>query len=234
MERGALLAAMAISLISFPSLADDNQAERLEKLAAKQAELDRLAQEVAELEQQLDRPTQATVRFQMLSVSLAEWESLNPPDDAAEESKAVSREWLARLARLNQQEQVQSLVNSTLVTANGRAARFISGGEFPVPVPAPGTQKPGTMTVDWLKFGKIVEALPLIKGDGRIDLELTAEHSLLDTNTEVKINDIKVPGILRTRFQSRVEARFGETIFVARGKFDDRMIVLLVTPERVK
>lgn len=234
MLRGTILTTAAMLLTISSSSADDDRPRALAILTAKQAELDRLAKEVAELEQQLDQPTQAAIRYQLVSVNLSDWEQLNPTDDAVQENKAVCREWQNRLKDLIQRKKAVELSNSNVIVSNGKPARFVSGGQFPIPVPVPGSQKPGTMTVHWREFGQIVEALPVLKGNGRIDLQLSAEFSQLNSNHEVKVNDTKVPGLEITKLTSRVEARLGETFFVARGKRDDHMIFLVVTPERVK
>lgn len=68
MPRWFLVIVTVISSSGFMAFADDDRPRALAVLAVKQAELDRLAKEVAELEQQLDRPTQAAIRVQMLSV----------------------------------------------------------------------------------------------------------------------------------------------------------------------
>lgn len=230
MPRWLLVIVTVISSGGFTASADDDRPRALAVLAAKQAELDRLAQEVAELEQQLDRPTQITIRVQMLSVPHEQWEELNPTDDAPQEHQAVSREWLKRLEDLQRGKKAAELSNVSVLASNGQAARYLSGGEFPIPVP----ESEGKLSVQWREFGNIVTVLPVLKGDGRVDLQVSAEHSLRDTNTEIKINKIKVPGLIRTRLQSQMTTHIGETTLIARGSRDDGMIVLLVTPERMK
>ena len=55
---------------------------------------------------------------------------------------------------------------------SGRPASFLSGGQFPVPVP----QSLGTISVQWKSYGTQVNFVPIVLGNGAIRLEVYPER----------------------------------------------------------
>jgi len=60
------------------------------------------------------------------------------------------------------------LAEPNLTTLTGRSAEFISGGEFPIPVPT----NDGTVAIEFKRFGVAVDFLPTIIDGSRISLDL--------------------------------------------------------------
>jgi|GEM_PF-6699091 len=235
MSRAMLLVLAGIFFNQVTAAADDKPvAEKepaaLQQLEAKQAEVERLLQEIDALEQQLGRPAEVMIRFQLLELSQEDWDTLPLVADRPVMEGPVTGEWLQRLDKLKHQAQVQQHISSVMTTRNGKAVRLVNGGEFPIPV----EQNNGKITFQWREFGDVVEALPVMQGEGKIDLQVMAEHSVRDLTHQFKFHGTPIPGVRRTRFQTQVKTRFGETMLVAHGEFDDRVAFLLVTSERVK
>lgn len=99
------------------------------------------------------------------------------------------------------------LAEPTLVTQSGHEAQFLSGGEFPYPVPQ-GLQ--GT-TIEFKKFGIEIRFLPLVLDSQRISLKLNIRVSELDTCPGL----LTVPCLRVRGAQSTVELADGQTIGIA-------------------
>lgn len=113
------------------------------------------------------------------------------------------------------------LAEPTLTTQTGEKASFLSGGEFPIPVPQAGTGGGSTITIEYKPFGVGVEFLPVVLDSGRINLktnisvsELSDEAStfLNVTNTS---NIFAVPALRTRRASSTLELADGQTMSIA-------------------
>ncbi|MDH3266785.1 MAG: type II and III secretion system protein family protein, partial [Gammaproteobacteria bacterium] len=109
------------------------------------------------------------------------------------------------------------LAEPTLVTQTGHEAQFLSGGEFPIPVPR-GVQ--GT-TIEFKEFGVGIRFLPVVLDSGRISLklnisvsELVSDNSVI-VSTEGVSSTFLIPSLTKRSAQSTVELADGQTIGVA-------------------
>jgi pilus assembly protein CpaC len=102
------------------------------------------------------------------------------------------------------------LAEPTLVTTSGRPASLLSGGEFPILVPA----GVGTVSVQFREFGVRMEAIPTVLGNGRLRLDVAPEFSERDFSSSVTVGGLVVPGINTRRINTQVEMNFGETIMI--------------------
>lgn len=203
----------------------------LQQLADKQSQAAQLLQEIAALEQKLDRPKEVAIQVRMLSLPVEEWKLLNSGDGAVPQSKptVLSRDWLQKLAGYEQKSLAKVLVDSSVVAKNGSAARLHNGGKFPIPVP----QSQGAITVQWREFGNVVEILPVMLGLGRIDLQFDVEHSVRDMKDAVQWNGTMIPSIHQTKFSVQVETRLQETVLACQGENDGQVYFVLISPELV-
>ena len=115
------------------------------------------------------------------------------------------------------------LAEPTLTTLTGQEAEFLSGGEFPIPVP----QEFGRTTIEFKDFGVGLKFLPVVLGDGVINLkvnisvsELVENNSIVVSGTTGQNNDIQssvfvVPALTRRSAEATYELRDGQTIGVA-------------------
>ncbi|HVT36479.1 MAG TPA: type II and III secretion system protein family protein, partial [Nevskiaceae bacterium] len=111
------------------------------------------------------------------------------------------------------------LSEPTLTTLNGQEAQFLSGGEFPVPVPQGGATN--AITIDFKEFGVGVKFLPVILDSGRINLKLNVSVSELSQSNNVAITPTStnttfvIPSLTKRSAVSTVELSDGQTIGIA-------------------
>src|SRR5207248_3673805 len=74
---------------------------------------------------------------------------------------------------------VHTLAEPNLTAVSGEAAKFLAGGQFPVPV---SRDRDGNSTVDYKDFGVGLSFTPVVLSEGRISLNIATEVSEL-TNT---------------------------------------------------
>ena len=109
------------------------------------------------------------------------------------------------------------LAEPTLVTQTGHEAQFLSGGEFPIPVPR-GID--GT-TIEFKEFGVGIRFLPVVLDSGHISLKLNISVSELvsDNNVAISTNGVSstflIPSLTKRSAESTVVLADGQTIGVA-------------------
>jgi pilus assembly protein CpaC len=116
------------------------------------------------------------------------------------------------------------LAEPTLVTQSGHEAQFLSGGEFPIPVPR---GQNGT-TIEFKEFGVGIRFLPIVLDSNRISLKLNISVSELVADNNVTISTAGVsstfliPSLVTRSAQATVELADGQTIGVA-GLINENM-----------
>jgi pilus assembly protein CpaC len=109
------------------------------------------------------------------------------------------------------------LAEPTLTTLNGQEASFLSGGEFPIPVPQGDRQ----VTIQYKDFGVGLKFLPVVLGDGAINLKLSVNVSEIADSNNVLISPITtnstfiVPALTKRSAQVTIELKDGQTIGIA-------------------
>ena len=109
------------------------------------------------------------------------------------------------------------LAEPTLVTQTGQEAQFLSGGEFPIPVPR-GVN--GT-TIEFKEFGVGIRFLPVVLDSGHISLKLNISVSELVADNAVSIttdgvsSTFLIPSLTKRSAQTTVELADGQTIGIA-------------------
>ena len=122
---------------------------------------------------------------------------------------------------LESKQVLQILAEPTLTTMSGVAARFLSGGEFPVPV-VQGTSGSGTsVSIQYKPYGVKVDFTPTVNRDGSIHLKVSPEVSALDYTNAITLSGTTVPALATRRAETEVEIRSGES-FVVSGLLDRR------------
>lgn len=117
----------------------------------------------------------------------------------------------AKLDLMIKENKARLLARPSLVANSGAQAKFLAGGEIPIPV----QQALGMTTILWKEYGIRLEAEPTLLDDGKIQLKLKPEVSSLDFTNGVTINNFKVPA-LRTR-RAETEVRLAPTESLALG-----------------
>ena len=116
------------------------------------------------------------------------------------------------------------LAEPTLTTLTGQEATFLSGGEFPIPVP----QGNSSVSVSFKDFGIQLKILPVVLAGDRINTKLDVSVSEISNATSVLINPSQtnaqfvVPSLTRRSATGTVELADGQTIALA-GLFSDNL-----------
>jgi pilus assembly protein CpaC len=126
---------------------------------------------------------------------------------------------LINYAALEQEGLAKSLAEPNLVTLSGEAARFLVGGEIPVP----SASTNGVVTVDWKPFGVGLVFSPVILNNGQISLKLESEVSAIDSTISVSTGQgLTVPGFTTRRATTAVELPSGGSLMIA-GLMQDNL-----------
>ncbi len=112
---------------------------------------------------------------------------------------------------LKQNGLVKILAEPNLVCLNGQTAKFLAGGEIPVPVPS----GLGTTSIEWKEFGVGLKFTPSIVTGERISLQVNPEVSDLDYTRAIQINGFTIPAINTRRTSTTIELNNGQSFAVA-------------------
>ncbi len=112
---------------------------------------------------------------------------------------------------------VRTLAEPNLTALSGQEAKFLAGGEYPVPV----AQDGGTITVEFKPFGVEMNFIPRVVDEDIINLELTAAVSAIDPNNGFSLNAFEIDAFTRREAQTTVELRDGQSFAIAGLLQDD-------------
>lgn len=123
------------------------------------------------------------------------------------------------LEALEQKGVIRTLAEPNLTALSGQEAKFLAGGEYPIPV----AQRDGAVTVEFKPFGIELNFIPRVVDSDVINLELTAAVSAIDPTNGVNFNGFEVDAFTRREASSTVEMRDGESFAIA-GLIEDEFL----------
>ncbi len=112
---------------------------------------------------------------------------------------------------------VRTLAEPNLVALSGQEAKFLAGGEYPIPV----SQDNGTISVEFKPFGVELNFTPRVLDDDIINLEMAAAVSSLDPANGFTGNGFNISGFRRRDTSTTVALRDGESFAIAGLLQDD-------------
>ncbi|SEV89691.1 pilus assembly protein CpaC [Cognatiyoonia koreensis] len=112
---------------------------------------------------------------------------------------------------------VRTLAEPNLTALSGQEAKFLAGGEYPVPV----VQEEGRTTVEFKPFGVELNFVPRVVDGDIINVELAAAVSSIDPSVAVTQSGFAVNGFKRRETSTTVEMRDGESFAIAGLLSDD-------------
>jgi pilus assembly protein CpaC len=121
------------------------------------------------------------------------------------------RTWTVFIDALKENGLIKILAEPTLVTLSGQEARFLAGGEFPVPVP----QDQNVITITYKPFGVGLSFTPTVLSDDKISMRVAPEVSDLDFSTAVVLQGFVVPGLTTRRASTVIELANGQSFAIA-------------------
>jgi pilus assembly protein CpaC len=112
---------------------------------------------------------------------------------------------------------VRTLAEPNLSALSGQEAKFLAGGEYPVPV----SQNNDRITIEFKPFGIELNFVPRVLDDNIINLELAAAVSAIDPTNGFQQSSIKIDAFRRRETSTTVELRDGESFAIAGLLQDD-------------
>ena len=119
------------------------------------------------------------------------------------------------ITALETQGLVKRLSEPNLMALSGDTARFLAGGEFPVPIAAVGVNGTVTPTIDYKPFGVQLSFTPIVLANGMINLRIAPSVSELDFSQSVTISGTTVPSLVKRDATTTVELRSGQSFAIA-------------------
>ena len=113
----------------------------------------------------------------------------------------------SRIDLLQRRGLAETVAEPMLSCRSGGVARFVSGGEVPIPV----QDGLGSTDVQYKEYGVILEVRPRADAAGTIYAEVDAELSQIDDSVRVQ----SFPGFIKRRSATAVNLRAGETLVIA-------------------
>ncbi|MBU2960869.1 type II and III secretion system protein family protein [Citreicella sp. C3M06] len=111
----------------------------------------------------------------------------------------------------------RTLAEPNLTALSGQEARFLAGGEYPVPV----SQGDGAVSIEYKPFGVELNFIPRVVDGDLINLEMTGAVSSIDSANGVTADSITVDAFQRREISTTVEMRDGESFAIAGLLQDD-------------
>lgn len=102
------------------------------------------------------------------------------------------------------------LAEPNLTTTSGKAASFLAGGEFPVPV-----VNDSSVSIDYKSYGVSLNFTPVVMSRDRISLMVGPEVSTLSTSGQIVASGFQIPALITRRAQTTVEMASGQTFAIA-------------------
>ncbi len=105
------------------------------------------------------------------------------------------------------------IAEPNLTTVSGETAHFFAGGEYPIPVPQGGNLL-GAVTIEYKKYGVILDFTPIVDLNGLITMHIIPEVSNLDYSNAVVLQGFRIPGLLTRRVNTKVKLWSGQSYII--------------------
>jgi pilus assembly protein CpaC len=126
------------------------------------------------------------------------------------------------LEALESKGMVRTLAEPNLVALSGQEAKFLAGGEYPIPVSQDqGDDGQSTITVEFKPFGVELTFVPTVVDGDIINLSMTAAVSSIDPTITFQQGDLTILGFKRRETSTTVEMRDGQSFAIAGLLQDD-------------
>jgi pilus assembly protein CpaC len=130
---------------------------------------------------------------------------------------AGSVEFGILLEALENKGMVRTLAEPNLTALSGQEAKFLAGGEYPIPVAA----GLGDIGIEYKPFGVELNFTPVVVDGDIINLTINAAVSSIDTTVSIEANGFAVNAFKRRETSTTVEMRDGESFAIAGLLQDD-------------
>lgn len=121
------------------------------------------------------------------------------------------------LEALESKGMVRTLAEPNLTALSGQEAKFLAGGEYPIPVAA----GEGQIGIEYKPFGVELNFTPVVVDGDIINLTINAAVSSIDSTTSLEANGFAINAFKRRETSTTVEMRDGESFAIAGLLQDD-------------
>jgi len=130
----------------------------------------------------------------------------------------------ATIKALQENNVLQILAEPNLLTASGKEASFLAGGEFPFPVLQSAAGGAGYgITIQFKEFGVRLNFTPTLTSNGLIHLKVQPEVSSLDFTNALTLQGFVIPALSTRRVHSEMDLGDGQSFAIA-GLVDNRVV----------
>ena len=130
--------------------------------------------------------------------------------------RAGSVQFAVLLEALESKGVVRTLAEPNLTALSGQEAKFLGGGEYPIPVASS-----DGIAIEYKPFGVELNFTPTVVDGDIINLQINAAVSSIDTTITVQSGGISVNAFKRRETSTTVEMRDGESFAIAGLLQDD-------------
>lgn len=124
----------------------------------------------------------------------------------------------AMLEALERDGLFKLLAEPNLVAMSGEEAKFLAGGEFPIPM----AQQQDQISIEYKPFGVSVNFQPTVLSENRIRIMVEPEVSEISSEGAIKISGFDIPALKTRRAKTTLELAPGESFMIA-GLLLDQM-----------
>lgn len=103
------------------------------------------------------------------------------------------------------------LAEPSLTTTSGKAASFLAGGQFPLPV----KDQNGAVTIDYKPFGVSLNFTPVVMSKERMSITVAPEVSTLNFDNPIQVAGITYPILMTRKAEAVVELGSGDSFVLA-------------------
>lgn len=121
------------------------------------------------------------------------------------------------LEALETKGMVRTLAEPNLTALSGQEAKFLAGGEYPIPV----AQDNGSTSIEFKPFGVELNFVPRVTDDDAINLEMAAAVSSLDPANGIQADGFSIDAFRRRDTSTTVVLRDGQSFAIAGLLQDD-------------
>jgi len=121
------------------------------------------------------------------------------------------------LEALETKGMVHTLAEPNLTALSGQEAKFLAGGEYPIPV----AQDNGSTSIEFKPFGVELNFVPRVTDDDAINLEMAAAVSSLDPANGIQADGFSIDAFRRRDTSTTVVLRDGQSFAIAGLLQDD-------------
>jgi pilus assembly protein CpaC len=130
---------------------------------------------------------------------------------------AGSLQFAVLLEALESKGVVRTLAEPNLTALSGQEAKFLAGGEYPIPVAG----SEGRITIEYKPFGVEMNFTPTVVDGDLINLVINASVSSIDSTISLEAEGFAINAFKRRETSTTVEMRDGESFAIAGLLQDD-------------